>query len=188
MTFSPLKAWITSPDRWWTWRCRTSLVAAAWSFIDKHIWEAKILRHLSTFLIWVTAISTTRWLELKNLPPPLHIPTRYLYQNRVTLNQLWNEHFVFKFKLKIIWIMFSSLKLKTLNQVIVNDWDAIQICFPKLIQVTSLEVSGTCCWVLFSDPHYRGHSQQYRIGQYKSAADIGQLFRDVSSVKNIGNC
>ncbi len=55
-------------------------------------------------------------------------------------------------------------------------------------KVTSLEVSGTCCWVLFSEPHYRGHSQQYQLGQYKSAADIGQLFRDVSSVKKIVNC
>ena len=55
-------------------------------------------------------------------------------------------------------------------------------------KVTSLEVTGTCCWVLFSEPHYRGHSQQYRNGQYKSAADIGQLFRDVSSVKKIVNC
>ena len=53
---------------------------------------------------------------------------------------------------------------------------------------TSIEVSGTCCWMLYSEPNFKGKMIQFKEGKFKSAADVGFLFRDVSSVQNIGRC
>ena len=53
---------------------------------------------------------------------------------------------------------------------------------------TSVEVTGTCCWLLYSEKNFKGKSIQLKQGQFKSAADIGLLFREGSSVKNIGRC
>ena len=55
-------------------------------------------------------------------------------------------------------------------------------------KATSLVVHGNCCWTLFSEPNYEGKSLVFRSGGYKSAADVGHLFRNVLSLKNIGRC
>jgi uncharacterized protein YegL len=50
-------------------------------------------------------------------------------------------------------------------------------------KTTSVQVTGNCCWALFSEPNFRGKSIQLHSGQFKSAGDLGELFRDVSSVQ-----
>jgi len=56
------------------------------------------------------------------------------------------------------------------------------------MKLTSLVVHGNCCWSLFSDANYEGESLRFKSGEYKSAADVGRLFRNALSLKNIGNC
>jgi len=54
-------------------------------------------------------------------------------------------------------------------------------------KAVSATVEGSCCWILFSDPDYRGDS--YRLvpgGDYKTTSSFGRsLLQEVSSVRRI---
>ena len=50
-------------------------------------------------------------------------------------------------------------------------------------KTTSVEVTGSCCWNLFSEKNFQGKKIELRAGQYKSAGDLGELFRYVSSIR-----
>jgi len=60
-------------------------------------------------------------------------------------------------------------------------------------KVVSIHVLGTCCWELYSQVNFRGHhkifqSKSNQNGLYKSIKDVGNMFREASSVKKLVSC
>ena len=83
--------------------------------------------------------------------------------------------------------LFSQTYLRGENTTFLDDvQDLVAENFND--KTTSVDISGTCCWTLFSKPNFQGSDLRLRPGQHKSAADLGNLFREASSVKNVGMC
>merc|ERR1719250_224867 len=79
--------------------------------------------------------------------------------------------------------LFSKTYLRG-EQVVVEDeeTDLENISFDNL--AVSASVSGSCCWQGFSGQNYTGSSLLLSSqGTYTSVSSLGQLFRDVSSVR-----
>merc|ERR1719347_114259 len=79
--------------------------------------------------------------------------------------------------------LFSKTYLRG-EQVVVEDeeTDLENISFDNL--AVSASVSGSCCWQVFSGQNYTGSNLLLSSqGTYTSVSSLGQLFRDVSSVR-----
>merc|ERR1719312_1093262 len=79
--------------------------------------------------------------------------------------------------------LFSKTYLRG-GQVVVEDeeTDLEKISFDNL--AVSASVSGSCCWQVFSGQNFTGSSLLLSSqGTYTSVSSLGQLFRDVSSVR-----
>jgi len=79
--------------------------------------------------------------------------------------------------------LFSKTYLRG-EQVVVQEeeTDLENISFDNLS--VSASVSGSCCWQIFSGKNYTGNSLMLSSqGTYTSVSSLGQLFRDVSSVR-----
>ena len=63
----------------------------------------------------------------------------------------------------------------------VTDLSVAGIDFGK--KVTSFQISNSCCWTLYTSKDFEGESKAYRSGIYNSATDLGNFFRNVSSLK-----
>merc|ERR1719312_2047193 len=79
--------------------------------------------------------------------------------------------------------LFSKTYLRG-EQVVVEDeeTDLEKISFDNL--AVSASVSGSCCWQVFSGQNFTGSNLLLSSqGTYTSVSSLGQLFRDVSSVR-----
>ena len=81
-------------------------------------------------------------------------------------------------------ILFSKTYLRGESKTLTTDAKDLGEFDDK---ATSLEVRGQCCWNLFPDPNFEGEKKEFEPGQYKSSADMDELFRNVSSAQKI-NC
>ena len=82
--------------------------------------------------------------------------------------------------------LFSKTYLRGDKTVLIDDSsDLVDIAFDNLS--VSASVSGSCCWMVFSEKDFKGKrfvlSSQ---GTYTSASSLGELFREVSSVRKYG--
>ena len=51
-------------------------------------------------------------------------------------------------------------------------------------QLVSLDVSGDCCWQIFTETNYTGDSKQFTSsGTFLSTTSVGPLFRNAASVR-----
>lgn len=82
-------------------------------------------------------------------------------------------------------ILFSKTYLRGESKTVTADAATLGDFDDK---TTSLEVRGHCCWDLFPGPNFSGEKKEFEAGQYKSSADMEDLFRNVSSVRKIDNC
>ena len=62
----------------------------------------------------------------------------------------------------------------------VNDFETIN--FDN--SIASVKVEGNCCWSLFADKDFQGVSINLKIGDYRSATNIVDVFKKASSAKN----
>merc|ERR1712012_828193 len=49
----------------------------------------------------------------------------------------------------------------------------------------SLEIRGSCCWILYTEPNFAGQSLKLSEGQYKSSTELVEVFKTASSAKSI---
>ena len=85
--------------------------------------------------------------------------------------------------------MFAKTYLRGTNIILVNPGSSI---VPNLSsyafddQLTSLKVTGPCCWDIFEEVDFQGTHKRFREGEYKSTSNLGSaLTKEASSVKVI---
>ena len=64
----------------------------------------------------------------------------------------------------------------------VNDFETIN--FDN--SIASVKVEGNCCWTLFADKDFQGASVKLKIGDYRSATNIVDVFKKVEGHLNSG--
>ena len=50
-------------------------------------------------------------------------------------------------------------------------------------KATSVQIPDHCCWILYTEKKFGGILKKLQAGVYKSATDLGKVFRDASSLK-----
>merc|ERR1712228_393569 len=67
-----------------------------------------------------------------------------------------------------------------------DEQDLTQVSFDN--KAVTAYVAGECCWIVFSDKEFTGKSKILsRDESYTGVTSLGQLFREISSVRRI-NC
>jgi len=67
-----------------------------------------------------------------------------------------------------------------------DEQDLTQVSFEN--KAVTASVTGECCWIVFSDKEFTGNSKVLsRDESYTGVTSLGQLFREISSVRRI-NC
>merc|ERR1719419_1965213 len=67
-----------------------------------------------------------------------------------------------------------------------DEQDLTQVSFDN--KAVTASVTGECCWIVFSDKEFTGNSKVLSIDEsYTGVTSLGQLFREISSVRRI-NC
>ena len=49
----------------------------------------------------------------------------------------------------------------------------------------SVEIQGSCCWILYTEPNFVGQSLKLSEGQYKSSTQLVEVFKTASSAKSV---
>jgi Mg-chelatase subunit ChlD len=55
-------------------------------------------------------------------------------------------------------------------------------------KLVSVEVQGNCCWTVFTELGYNGLSHSFIEGKFKSLVQVGDVFRDGSSLRKTDVC
>ena len=55
-------------------------------------------------------------------------------------------------------------------------------------KVASIRIEGNCCWKIYNYPNFRGRKMRLDEGEYESATDIKNIFKQASSVKIVRSC
>merc|ERR1719411_394981 len=49
----------------------------------------------------------------------------------------------------------------------------------------SLEIRGSCCWILYTEPNFAGQSLKLSEGKYESSTELVEVFKTASSAKSV---
>ena len=82
---------------------------------------------------------------------------------------------------------FSLLAVEGLKEIISLDQDQSDLTtFSD--KLTSLKVTGTCCWKIYTEINFQGDSMVFKEGEVQNAVKLGPVFREAKSVKRLINC
>jgi len=81
--------------------------------------------------------------------------------------------------------LFDKTYLRGESESFNEDTEHLKDFDDKLV---SVEVEGNCCWTVFTETGYKGASHSFVEGKFRSLSQVGNVFRDGSSLRKSDVC